>query len=77
MEHEYARVNERYVHLLAHFGLDVRIETADDAALPVCSIDEQDNVFTCMMNTAKIPAGEYRIYVGYHIRKILLPKTFC
>ena len=68
------KTNERLEGLCGHYNIPLQLRMIRDADAPSVQTGEENGVHCIILNTEKIPAGEYDSYAGYHVGKILLPR---
>lgn len=70
----YDRINDHFAELCLRYHVPVTIRTTTDSAAPEFHISEENDPSVITMNTDKIPLEEYPVYIGYAVRKVLLPR---
>lgn len=68
------QIHQEFERLCSRFHIPVQIVTVHDPDAPTKEIAVENGIHVITLNTAKLPAVEYKIYVGYHVRQILLPR---
>lgn len=54
--------------------LSIQIETTTDPLFPKVSLKEDGETYTITVNTATLQKDDYNTWIGYNVRKILLPR---
>ncbi len=67
-------INGHYIRLCERMNISVSVQTTDESSRPIQEIREENGSYTVLLNTRHISDDDYEMYLGYNIRKILLPK---
>ena len=70
----YDEINNHFTELCLRYRVPVTILTTADPAAPIFHVSEDNTPIVITMNTSNISLEEYPVYIGYAVRKVLLPR---
>ena len=68
------KINEKYLNLCDRYNVAVRISTINDPDAPKRNVIDDDGVTVITLNTGRIAASDYEMYLVYQICQVLLPR---